>query len=379
MRFETKRLGDLVENLDSRRVPVASASRRTGPYPYYGASGVVDHVADYLFEGDHLLLAEDGENLRTRALPIAFLASGKFWVNNHAHVLRGREGVADTRYLSYALACVDVSGYLSGSAQPKLSQASMNEIRLRIPSLHEQRSIVEVLGALDDKSDANQKIISSLEDLLRGVYRKYVAVDDASRAFLGDMVELNPNRRIDVEVAPWIPMQALPSPGMTISSINYAEPKGGVRFKNGDTVMARITPCLENGKTAYIDCLKEGEVGFGSTEYIVMRSRKGYPSALSYFIATDPRFRSIAIQRMVGSSGRQRVKASDIENIPVSVTGDYSALMRFNELSERQISLMQSLSAESRTLASLRDTLLPALMSGELRVKDAEKQVEEVL
>ena len=82
---------------------------------------------------------------------------------------------------------------------------------------------------------------------------------------------------------------------------------------------------------------------------------------------------------MVGSSGRQRVKASDIENIPVSMTGDCSALMSFKGLSERQISLMQSLSAESRTLASLRDTLLPALMSGEMRVKDAEKQVEEVL
>jgi hypothetical protein len=108
----------------SKRVP--------GPYPYYGASGVIDHVADYIFDGEFLLVAEDGENLRTRKTPVAFLARGKFWVNNHAHVLRG-SGAADTRYLAYALAEADVSGYLSGSTQPKLTRASLERLRLPTP------------------------------------------------------------------------------------------------------------------------------------------------------------------------------------------------------------------------------------------------------
>ena len=95
-------LGDLTENLDSIRVPVKEADRRAGPHPYYGASGIVDYVDNYLFDGEYLLIAEDGENLRTQTTPVAFLARGKFWVNNHAHIVRGN-GEADTRFLMYAL------------------------------------------------------------------------------------------------------------------------------------------------------------------------------------------------------------------------------------------------------------------------------------
>lgn len=97
--WEKVTFGDLEENLDSRRLPVKESDRRPGPYPYYGASGIVDHVSDFIFEGLHLLTAEEGENLRTRKLPVAFLAGGRFWVNNHAHVMRGNAR-ADTRFLS---------------------------------------------------------------------------------------------------------------------------------------------------------------------------------------------------------------------------------------------------------------------------------------
>lgn len=90
------------------RVPVKESDRRPGPYPYYGASGIVDYVDGYLFDGEYLLVAEDGENLRTRKTPVAFLATGKFWVNNHAHVIRGN-GFADTRFLMYVLSAADIS------------------------------------------------------------------------------------------------------------------------------------------------------------------------------------------------------------------------------------------------------------------------------
>jgi type I restriction enzyme S subunit len=96
--WRVQSLGDLTENFDSIRVPVKEADRRTGPYPYYGASGIVDYVDKYLFDGEYLLVAEDGENLRTRNTPVAFLARGRFWVNNHAHIVRGNLN-ADTRFL----------------------------------------------------------------------------------------------------------------------------------------------------------------------------------------------------------------------------------------------------------------------------------------
>jgi type I restriction enzyme S subunit len=94
--WRERTLGHLTENLESVRVPVKEADRRAGPYPYYGASGVVDHVDQYLFDGEYLLVAEDGENLRTRNTPVAFLARGKFWVNNHAHIVRSNSE-ADSR------------------------------------------------------------------------------------------------------------------------------------------------------------------------------------------------------------------------------------------------------------------------------------------
>src|SRR2546427_12591498 len=132
-------LGELTENFDSVRVPVKEADRRPGPYPYYGASGVVDYVDKFLFDGEYLLIAEDGENLRTRTTPVAFMARGKFWVNNHAHIVRGNNE-ADTRYLMYALRATDVTGYLTGSTMPKLTQGSLNRIPVPAPRISERRA-----------------------------------------------------------------------------------------------------------------------------------------------------------------------------------------------------------------------------------------------
>ena len=135
-KWEILPLGELIENFDGRRVPVKEMDRKPGPHPYYGASGVVDYVDDYLFDGDYLLIAEDGENLRTRQTPIAFMATGKFWVNNHAHIVRGNHR-ADTRFLGYVLSQTDISGYLTGSTMPKLTQGNLNRLPIVAPPLPE--------------------------------------------------------------------------------------------------------------------------------------------------------------------------------------------------------------------------------------------------
>ena len=174
-------LEELTDNFDAIRVPVKQRDRRRGPYPYYGASGVVDHIDDFLFDGEYLLISEDGENLRTRNTPIAFLASGKFWVNNHAHIVRGNSR-ADTRFLNYALSQVDVSGYLTGSTMPKLTQANMNRIPLVAPPLAEQRAIVRVLGTLDDKIELNRRMNETLEAMARALFRSWFVDFEPVRA-----------------------------------------------------------------------------------------------------------------------------------------------------------------------------------------------------
>ena len=164
--------GELTINFDNRRVPVKGPDRRHGPYPYYGASGIVDFVDDYLFDGEYLLVAEDGENLRTRQTPVAFMATGRFWVNNHAHIVTANSK-NDTRFLMYALAVTDFAGHLTGSAMPKLTQANLNRLPVIAPPLTAQRGISGVLHALDDKIAHNQQVARSLEELARTIFQAW--------------------------------------------------------------------------------------------------------------------------------------------------------------------------------------------------------------
>ena len=147
-KVEWKPLGDLAKNLDSKRKPITSGLRESGSIPYYGASGIVDYVKDYIFDGDYLLVSEDGANLTARNTPIAFSISGKNWVNNHAHVLKF-ETYAERRYVEYYLNSIDLTPYISGAAQPKLNQKNLNSIKIPSPSLEEKERIVAILDKFE--------------------------------------------------------------------------------------------------------------------------------------------------------------------------------------------------------------------------------------
>ncbi len=141
--------GEVTKNYDGRRVPVKKSDRerRPGPYPYYGAQGIIDTIDDYLFDGDFLLVAEDGANLLSRVKPLAFRASRKFWVNNHAHVVTPRTGVT-IEYLEIAVNSLDIQRSVSGSAQPKLTQANLNRLLIPLPAVEVQAELVSRWSAL---------------------------------------------------------------------------------------------------------------------------------------------------------------------------------------------------------------------------------------
>ena len=143
-----KTLDQISENLDSKRQPITSGFRTSGKIPYYGASGVVDHVEDYIFDGDFLLISEDGANLLARNTPIAFSVSGKIWVNNHAHILKFRT-YEERRFIEFYLNKTDLTPYISGAAQPKLNKKNLNSIKFPIPPLKEQQYIVTILDKFD--------------------------------------------------------------------------------------------------------------------------------------------------------------------------------------------------------------------------------------
>ena len=146
---ETFPFGDLVDNHDGQRIPVKASDRAAmqGQYPYYGASGVIDHVDDFLFDGTYLLVSEDGANLLARTKPIAFEASGQFWVNNHAHVVQACEGLLQP-FLAMFLNSIDLAPYVTGSAQPKITQRNLNKIPVPVPTLRVQREVVDELETL---------------------------------------------------------------------------------------------------------------------------------------------------------------------------------------------------------------------------------------
>ena len=432
-----KPLEELVDVYDSLRKPVTSSDRKSGPYPYYGASGISDYVDSFIFDGEYLLLSEDGDNLRTRNTPIAFLANGKFWVNNHAHVLQGNLG-NDTKYLCYALQIADITSYLSGSTRPKLNQKDMRRIPVYAPPLPEQKATAHILGSLDDKIELNRQMNATLEGMAQALFKSWFVdfdpvIDNALAAanpipdalaaraqvrrqlladgranreaakpfpatfyfaeelgwipegwkaiVLNNAIQINPKVTLSKgTIATYADMKSLPTDGYNIDGVIEKAYAGGAKFQNDDVLLARITPCLENGKTGIVDFLADSNaVGFGSTEFIVLRGKNEITLPYVACLAREQTFRLHCIQSMVGSSGRQRVQNSCFDSFHVAIPTELTTLTKFIANTNPAFQKMSKHAQESKTLANLRDTLLPKLISGELRIPDAEKLVAEVL
>lgn len=181
--WEERKLGDVCENLDRKRVPITKSKREKGPYPYYGASGVVDYVNGYLFDEDLLLVSEDGANLLARTYPIAFSIKGKTWVNNHAHVLRFKN-YESQKFVEYYLNSIKLDPYVSGMAQPKLNQRKLNSIPIPFPDLEEQKKALERILSLEEASNllvpAYEEKLQNLADLKKSLLQK---------AFAGELSE----------------------------------------------------------------------------------------------------------------------------------------------------------------------------------------------
>ena len=170
--WDRQRFDQICENLDSRRVPITSTDRKAGNYPYYGASGIVDYVEDYIFDEDILLISEDGANLLMRSTPIAFSVSGKVWVNNHAHVVRF-ESKATQKYIEVCFAITDISGSITGTAQPKLNQAKLNAMLFCIPPLELQEQFAAFVEQTDKSKLAVQQGLQELEILKKSLMQQY--------------------------------------------------------------------------------------------------------------------------------------------------------------------------------------------------------------
>lgn len=246
------------------------------------------------------------------------------------------------------------------------------------PPTASRLEVTRLLSALDDKIAANDRLAGTARELMLSRFAS-LNVDEPGVATLSELVELNPLvESPGSDEAVYLDMKNLPEHAMTVKSWSYRAPRGGARFQNGDTLLARITPCLENGKVGFVDFLSRGEVGVGSTEFIVMRPRDGVPQLFPYLVSVSARFREFAIRHMVGSSGRQRLAAGDLAGFRVRYPGRQE-LADFTRSSDDLMRRVKAAVDESRTLAATRDELLPLLMAGKLRVRDAEKMVSDAV
>lgn len=273
----------------------------------------------------------------------------------------------------------------TGATVRHTAPSRIEKCRVRLPvDLDEQAAIAEILGAHDELITNTSQQIVLLEEAAHLIYTewfawlRYVGHEQIGRIAgspcgwesvpLAEAVFINPKTPFDADKeAPFVPMTALSEQGMVIEGVERRMIGGGAKFQNGDTLLARITPCLENGKTGFVQFLDEDEpVASGSTEFIVLRSRRVNPYWI-YCLARTDHFREFAIRSMSGADGRQRVSTESLAQYPVLLPSE-SVLADFSRIVGPMFEQIHILTKQSAELRQARDLLLPRLISGQLRL-----------
>ena len=246
--------------------------------------------------------------------------------------------------------------------------STFQKIKIELPDIETQEKAIRLLDSIQAAIKLNQQINDYLEQICQALFDEFDSDEANPFVAVSDVADVNPRRTIKKgEEALCVEMSDLSTSGSFPSGWRMKPYSGGMKFVNGDTVMARITPCLENGKTGYINFLDDNQTAFGSTEYIVLATKGVLPPEYFYYLARNREFVAYAAAHMNGSSGRQRVSGADIERYEVRMP-IAAQLERFRQVAEPAMKTILANSLESRKLAELRDALLPRLMSGEIDV-----------
>lgn len=375
--METKkyRFDEVTINFDKKRIPLSSAQRekRQGTFRYYGAQGVIDHVDDYIFDGTYLLIAEDGENLKSKKQNIAQVVDGQFWVNNHAHIVQGNEQ-CDTRFLCYLINSMDLSGYVTGSAQPKLSQANLNAVTLSLPTLAEQKRIVEYLYMLDQKIDVNRQINDNLEQQAMALYRQMFVENnnDARRECRADeYFDISIGKTPPRKEAQWFSMNPTDCIWVSISDMGrcgmyIADSSEYLTHESVDKFNIKVVPDntvllsfkLTVGRVAITDS------AMVTNEAIAhFKTDKPEINEYLYCYLKDFNYQTMGSTSSIATAVNSKI----IKAMPFVIPTD-AELVSFHSATAPMFEMIKTRQRENTRLAELRDSLLPKLMSGEIDV-----------
>jgi len=385
--WEIKRLGELCENLDSMRIPITKSQRKVGEFPYYGASGIVDYVDDYLFNENLLCISEDGANLLARTYPIAFSINGKSWVNNHAHVLKF-SNIVTQKFVEMYINSISIEQYVSGMAQPKLNQAKLNSIQIPIPPLPEQERIV---GILDRCFEAIDKAIANTEQNLRNtkeLFESYLNAiftnksDDWEEKRLGEVAETNGRigwkgltAKEYTEEGPLF---------LSVHSLNYGmyvdfrdafhisqsrfDESPEIQLKTEDILICKDGAGI--GKLGIVPILKEN-VTINSSLLLIRCTKIVIPKYL-YFNLLSPLFQNIVKSRLSGAT-TPHLYQRDINTFPIQVPSIkkqqqiVSKLDKLRAETERMETIYRKKIAD---LHELKKSILQKAFAGELNTEE---------
>lgn len=400
---------------NSKRKPVTAKDRKAGPYPYYGAAAIQDWVSDYLFDGIFVLVGEDGTVQTSDGKLMVQLAQGKIWVNNHAHVLQC-ETEDDTRYLAYALTQVDAGPFVTGAAQPKINMGNLKRVTVPWPAPDIRTGISAIGRAIDDRIDLLRQTNVSLEAIAQALFKSWFVdfdpvrakaegrepegMDSATAALfpaefeeselglipkgwgagtLGDLSDLNASK--------WTTKQhpdSLCYIDLSGVSKNRIDPPTEYRFddapsrarhhlRDGDTIIGTVRP----GNRAFAFVSEPASTLTGSTGFAVLSPKSPFLSSFVYLAAT----RDEAIERLanLADGGAYPAVRHGIVAATPCVVPQPGIFTAFSGITQPLLRRIARNEANARTLSEMRDTLLPRLISGKLRLPESEEAGEEAL
>lgn len=362
---------DFAEVKNTLRIPLSKLERekRQGDFPYYGASGIIDYVDDYLFEGEHVLISEDGENLRSRKTPIAFKADGKFWVNNHAHVLKGKRAEFND-LLVYYFANLNINEFITGAVQPKLSKSNLLSIPIFLPE--DEKVILEIVGiikSLTDKIDLLHRQNQTLEQMAETLFRQWFMENpnpdweerpmSSIATYLNGLACQKYPPKNEVDKLPVLKIKELRN-GLsedcdwctTEVDEKYIVENGDVIFSWSASLMVKIW----DGETCILN------------QHLFKVTSDEFPKWYFYLWSKFHLNQFIAIARAHATT-MGHIKRGDLDEAMVLTPSEDE----INEMSAHFEPVIEKITVNNRQiskLVALRDTLLPKLMSGEVKVSE---------
>ena len=377
--YSEYRLGSLCNRFSSGKGIPADLINETGKYPVIGGNGLRGYTDTYNFDGECAVIGRQGAYCGN----VKFF-SGKGYMTEHA-VVTQPNSANNAKYLTYKLNGLSLGRFSGQAAQPGLSVTKLARLRIEMPPKWYQDKVAGILYAYDNLIEVNNKRIKVLEQMAENLYKEWFVrfrfpghetaefengiPEGWAYRRADEVIDFNPTLKTGNQTEfTIIPMEALSTNSMVLDSGCFVRQDSisGRRSQNGDTLLAKITPCLENGKTGFVMGMPENEVLGGSTEFVVMRSKALTPHYV-YCIARSYYFRQTAILSMNGADGRQRVDEDKLKSAKI-LQPEKTVLDHFETIVTPIFDGVYQMVQENKNLIQQRDLLLPRLMSGKLEV-----------